>query len=118
MFFNKYGATYMISFLRPKKSRTRNLNFSKFKLSSRRKKDFGHFLSYYPPCQTLDILLLGSTRYLGLYGASYKIFSLGPKRLLKTHTFFLKEGNLFSKEMYLPHIFSESRVLQTSENVS
>ena len=43
MFFNKYGAIYMIVFLRPKKSRIKNLNFSKLKLSSRRKKDFGPF---------------------------------------------------------------------------
>ena len=79
-------------FVKLKNSRTKNLNFSKLKLSSRRKKVFGPFLSYYPLCQTLDILLLGSTRYLGLYGASYKIFSLGPKRLFKTHIFFWRKA--------------------------
>ena len=35
----------------------------------------------------IECLLLGSTRYLGIYGASCKIISLGPKRLLKTHIF-------------------------------
>ena len=43
MFFNKCGAFYMIICLRAKKSRTKNLNFSKLKLSSRRKKDLGPF---------------------------------------------------------------------------
>ena len=43
MFFNKYGAIYMIIVLRPKKSRAKNLNLSKLKISSRRKKDFGPF---------------------------------------------------------------------------
>ena len=53
MFFNKYGATYMITVLRPKKSRTKNLNFSKLKLSSGRKKDFGPFSLLLPT--TTDI---------------------------------------------------------------
>ena len=31
--------------------------------------------------------LLGSTRAFSIYGASYKIISLGPERLLKTQIF-------------------------------
>ena len=91
-------------FLRTKKSRTKKLIFSKLKLSSRRKKKLALFLSYYPLCQTLDILLLGSTRYLGLYGASCKIFSLGPKRLFKTHIFW-KKANFPVKKCICPIFF-------------
>ena len=90
-------------FLRTKKSRTKKLIFSKLKLSSRRKKILALFLSYYPLCQTLDILLLGSTRYLVVYGASCKIISLGPKRLFKPHIFWKKA--IFSVKKCICPIF-------------
>ena len=84
--------------------RSREPNYSKLKLSSRRKTDFGPFFSYYALWPTLSILLLGSTRYLGNYGASYKIFSLGPKRLFKTHIFWKK--SIFSvKKCICPMFF-------------
>ena len=95
--------------------RNREPIFSKLKLSSRRKNNLAHFFSYYPPLQTLTILFLGSTKYLGNYDASYKIFSLAPKRLFKTQIF-LKKGNLFSEKLCLHYEFSPCRVWQTSGN--
>ena len=72
-------------FLGPRKSRN---NFFNIKAIILTKKNFGPFLPHYPLGQTLSNLLLGSTRYLGIYGASYKIVFLGPKRLFfKTHNF-------------------------------
>ena len=104
-FLDKYCARYLILSLGSKKLRTKN-----FKIEATvPKKNFAHFFSCYPLWQTLSILLLGSTRYLGNYGPKYRIISLGPKRLFKTHIF-LKKGNLFSEEVYLPCTFSNCRV--------
>ena len=101
MFFNKYGAISMIFFfVGPKKSRT---NYFKIKATVPKKKYFGPFFSYYPLLQTLGILLLGSTRYIGTFGASYKIISLGPKRLFKTHVFWKKA--IFSVKKCICPIF-------------
>ena len=70
--------------------RSREPIYSKLKLSSRRKRDFGPFFPYYQLRQTLSFLLLGSTKCLDNHGASYKINSSGPKRLLKTLIFWKK----------------------------
>ena len=82
MFFNKYGAIYMIVFLGPKKSRPK---YFKIKTIVPRKKFLATFFSYDPLWQALSTLLLGSRRYHGDYGASYQIIALGPDRLFKTH---------------------------------
>ena len=41
-------------FLRPKKSRTKNITFSKLKLSSRRKKGFGPFFLLLPTMTDIE----------------------------------------------------------------
>ena len=75
-------------FVGPKISRAK---FSKINLSSRRKQRFWPIFS---PITHYDrhwvFFLLGSTGYLDNHGANYKIFSLGPKRLFKTHIFWKK----------------------------
>ena len=83
--------------------RSREPNYSKLKLPSRRKTDFGPFFSYYALWQILSILLLGSTRHLGNYGASYMIISLGPTRLFKTK-FFWKKAIFSVKKSICPII--------------
>ena len=97
MFFKMYGAIFFIIFLGTRKSRT---NFFKNKAIVP-KKNLAHSFSYYPLGQTWSILLLGSTRYLGKYGACYKIFSLGPKRFFKTH-FFSNKANFSVKKCFCP----------------
>ena len=71
-------------FLGSKKSRTKSF---KIEATVPKKKILAHSFSYYPLWQTLSFLLLDSTKYLGKYGASCKIISLGPKRLFKTKIF-------------------------------
>ena len=81
-------------FLGSKKSRTKNF---KIEATVPKKEPLAHSFSYYPLWQTLSILLLGSTKYLGKYGASCKIISLGPKRLFKTK-FFWKNATFSVKK--------------------
>ena len=101
MLFNKHGAIHSIIFLGPEKWRTK---YFKIKAIVPKKKIIlALFFSYYPLLQTLSILLLGSTRYLGIFGASYKIISLGPKRLFKTHVFWKKA--IFSVKKCICSIF-------------
>ena len=88
-------------FVGPKISRTK---FSKIKLSSRRKQRFWPIFS---PITQYDrhwvFFLLGSTGYLDNHGANYKIFSLGPKRLFKTHISWKK--SIFSVKKCICPIF-------------
>ena len=67
--------------------RSRKLNFSKWRLRSRRKQNFGPFLLESPLWHTPSNNLLGSTRYFDNHGGSYKTISLTPERLLKTQNF-------------------------------
>ena len=83
--------------------RRRGTNFSKYRLSSRRKKVWSFSFSY-PLWHTEIKFLLGSRSFFGNYCASYKIISLTPKRLLKTQIF---EKTILSTEK----IFGESFLL-------
>ena len=88
----------------------------KNRLSSRRKKYFGHFfLIDYPLQQTSTNILLGSTRCFENYGSSYEIISSLPKRLLKTQTF---EKALFSVEKNLGQPFLvKSKLTNLTEQI-
>ena len=68
-----------------RKSRTKYFKIKA--IVPKKKNTLALFFSYYPVLQTLGILLLGSTRSLGIYGPGFKINSLGPKRLPKKHFF-------------------------------
>ena len=48
------------------------------------KKSFALLFTIYPLWQTTITILLGSsTRFFAVYGANFKIISLGPKRYIK-----------------------------------
>ena len=82
--FDKFCANYMIISSEPKKSRTK---FSTVKAVVPLKWRFRPFFSHYWLWQTSSNLLLGSTNFFGKCGASYRIISLTPKRMLETQIF-------------------------------
>ena len=94
-------------FVVPKKSRT---NFSKIKLSSRRKQRFWPIFS---PITHYDrhwvFFLLSSTGYLDNHGANYNIFSLGPKSCLK-HIFSEKNQPFQWRNVFALYLFELSSV--------
>ena len=98
-FFEKFCASYMITPLGPKKSRTK---FFKLKAIVPKKKILAIFFSCYPLWQTWSNILLCSTRFFSIYGVSYKIISLTPRSLFKTQVF-ERKGNLSSEEKILAY---------------
>ena len=97
-YFDRYCASYVITLLGPKKSRT---NFFKIKAIVPEKKISANFFSCCPLWQTWSNILLCSTRYFGIYGVSYKIISLTPRSLLKTQVFEKKEPFQWRKDSSL-----------------
>ena len=108
--FDRYCASYMIVSLGPKKSRTK---FFKIKSIVPKKRLLPFFFWSYPLWQISSKLLLDSTRFYGIYGASYSIISLTQKSLLKTQIF-EKKGKFSSEKNILGYFFSYYRTWQTS----
>ena len=85
--------------------RSRETFFSK-KCYRPEEKDFGHFFWSYPLRQTSSNLLLGSTRFFDIYGASCSVISSTPKSLLKTQIF-EEKGKVSSEKSILAYISPE-----------
>ena len=86
------------------------------RLFSRGKTSLGNSFSYHRVWQTSSNVLLGSTRYSGYLFARYRIFSLTPRRLLKTPNFLKKKDYFSSEKIVSANFFSYYRVWQTSRN--
>ena len=77
-------------FVGPKKSRTK---FFTNEAIVPKKKEFGPFFLLLPTITDIEYFLLGCTKFLGIYGASYKIISLRPRGCWKKN--FLKKTQSF-----------------------
>ena len=72
-------------------------SFEKKKQTFHWKKIFWPTFSCNIECEKPEgTIFKGQKRYSDIYGGSYKIISLGPKRMLKTKCFW-KKGNLSSE---------------------
>ena len=79
-------------------------------LISRGKTFLADFFSYYRIWLTSGNILLGSIRYFGNHLASYKIFLLTPKRLLKTQVIEKKANSPLKKKNWLIFLISSSMI--------
>ena len=89
-------------FVGPKNSRTKL--FKVKAIVPKKTKRFWPIFLLLPTMTDIEYFLLGSTKYLDNRFASYKIISLGPKRLFKTHILW-KKANFSLKKIICPIIF-------------